>query len=180
MNSQDILKSSETLVLKVGSAVLTDLKTGEVNTAWLKGFVEDVKALHTEGKRIVIVSSGAVALGRNDIGISYDQRPQEIALELKQAAASVGQFFLFNAYFNQFKKQDLTPGQILLTMSETEDWRMHLNARETITTLLDRGVIPIINENDTVVTDEIRFGDNDTLAALVANLVEALEDHFIE
>lgn len=172
-NTQKIIKKSDIIVLKIGSAILTNLETGEVNGDWLQSFVADVKALHDTGKKIIIVSSGAVALGRNDIGISADQRPSDIPLELKQAAASVGQFYLFNAYFNKFKKHDLTAGQILLTMSETEDWRMHLNARETITTLLDRGIIPIINENDTISTGEIRFGDNDKLAVRVAQMVDA-------
>lgn len=173
ITTQEILKSSDTVVIKIGSAILTNVETGEVNTEWLKAFVEDVKTLHDTGKKIVIVSSGAVALGRNDLGIPRDQRPTEIPLETKQAAASVGQFYLFNAYFNQFKKHDLTAGQILLTMAETEDWRMHLNARETITTLLERDIIPIINENDTISTGEIRFGDNDKLAVRVAQMVEA-------
>lgn len=173
MNTQTILKDAQTIVIKIGSAILTDSETGEINTAWLKAFVEDVKALNEQGKNIILVSSGAVALGRNDIGIAYDQRPTEIPLELKQAAASVGQFYLFNAYFNTFKKHDLTAGQILLTMSETENWRMHLNARETITTLLDKKIIPIINENDTISTGEIRFGDNDKLAVRIAQMVDA-------
>ena len=172
-STQKIIKKSDIVVLKIGSAILTNLETGEVNAEWLQSFVADVKALHDSGKKIIIVSSGAVALGRNDIGIANDQRPSEIPLELKQAAASVGQFYLFNSYFNKFKKHDLTAGQILLTMSETEDWRMHLNARETITTLLDRGIIPIINENDTISTGEIRFGDNDKLAVRVAQMVDA-------
>ena len=173
ITTEEILKSSDIVVLKIGSAILTKLESGEVNTEWLKAFVEDVKGLHDTGKKIVIVSSGAVALGRNDLEIPHDQRPTDIPLEMKQAAASVGQFYLFNAYFNQFKKHDLTAGQILLTMAETEDWRMHLNARETINALLDRNIIPIINENDTISTGEIRFGDNDKLAVRVAQMVEA-------
>ena len=173
ITTEEILKSSDIVVLKIGSAILTKLESGEVNTEWLKAFVEDVKELHDTGKKIVIVSSGAVALGRNDLEIPHDQRPTDIPLEMKQAAASVGQFYLFNAYFNQFKKHDLTAGQILLTMAETEDWRMHLNARETINALLDRNIIPIINENDTISTGEIRFGDNDKLAVRVAQMVEA-------
>lgn len=173
MNTQAILKDSHIIVLKIGSAILTDVETGEVNTAWLEAFVKDVKDLKDSGKKIILVSSGAVALGRNDIGIPRDQRPSSIPLELKQAAASVGQFYLFNAYFNECKKHDLTAAQILLTMSETENWRMHLNARETMNTLLDRGIIPIINENDTISTGEIRFGDNDKLAVRVGQMVDA-------
>ncbi|MGB0719135.1 MAG: glutamate 5-kinase [Bdellovibrionales bacterium] len=173
MSTQDIIRNADTLVLKVGSALLTNVSTGDVKIDWLKSFVSDIKALHAQGKKIVIVSSGAVALGRKDIGIANDQRPSQIPLELKQAAASVGQFYLFNAYFNELKRCDLTAGQILLTMSETEDWRMHLNARETIQTLLDRNIIPIINENDTISTGEIRFGDNDKLAVRVAQMVDA-------
>ncbi len=173
MNSCDIIQQSQTIVLKIGSAVLTDAKTGQVNQKWLECFVDDVRLLRDQGKNIVVVSSGAVALGRNDIGISNDQRPTEISLELKQAAAAVGQFYLFNAYFEEFKKDDMKAAQILLTMSETEDWRMHINARETLTTLLDRSIIPIINENDTISTGEIRFGDNDKLAVRVAQMVEA-------
>ena len=172
-NTQDTIKNAETIVLKIGSAILANAETGQVNQEWLEAFVDDVRILKDQGKRVVIVSSGAVALGRNDIGISNDQRPTEIPLELKQAAASVGQFYLFNAYFEELKKDEMKAAQILLTMSETEDWRMHLNARETLTTLLDRGIVPIINENDTISTGEIRFGDNDKLAVRVGQMVEA-------
>lgn len=172
-NTQDTIKNADTIVLKIGSAILANTETGQVNQDWLEAFVDDVRILKDQGKRIVIVSSGAVALGRGDIGISNDQRPTEISLELKQAAASVGQFYLFNAYFEELKKDDMKAAQILLTMSETEDWRMHLNARETLTTLLDRDIIPIINENDTISTGEIRFGDNDKLAVRVGQMVEA-------
>lgn len=173
LHTKDVLHASEIIVIKIGSAILTDLESGEVNAGWLESFIEDISGLHDAGKKIIIVSSGAVALGRKDIGIDSTQRPSEISLELKQAAASVGQFYLFNAYFQGFQQHSLTAGQILLTMSETEDWRMHLNARETITTLLDRGIIPIINENDTISTGEIRFGDNDKLAVRVAQMVDA-------
>jgi len=172
-NTLDTLKDAETIVLKIGSAILANSETGQVNQDWLEAFVDDVRILKDQGKRVVIVSSGAVALGRTDIGISNDQRPSEIPLELKQAAASVGQFYLFNAYFEELKKDEMKAAQILLTMSETEDWRMHLNARETLTTLLERGIIPIINENDTISTGEIRFGDNDKLAVRVGQMVEA-------
>ncbi len=173
MNTQDLLKTAKTIVFKVGSAIVTDAKSGEVNAAWLQAFVEDIKPLHAAGKNIVIISSGAVALGRKDIGIDITQRPADIPLELKQAAAAVGQFYLFNAYFQSFQTQSLSAAQVLLTMSETEDWRMHLNARETLLTLMDRGIIPIINENDTISTGEIRFGDNDKLAVRVGQMIEA-------
>ncbi len=173
INTQSFLKDAETIVIKIGSAILANGETGMVNQGWLETFVDDVRILRDMDKRVVIVSSGAVALGRNDIGIASDQRPSDIPLELKQAAASVGQFYLFNAYFDELKKDDMKAAQILLTMSETEDWRMHLNARETLTTLLDRGIIPIINENDTISTGEIRFGDNDKLAVRVGQMVEA-------
>ena len=173
LNTQDILKDADTIVLKIGSAILTNSETGQVNQDWLEAFVDDVRILRDQDKRVVIVSSGAVALGRADIGIANDQRPTDIPLEQKQAAAAVGQFYLFNAYFDELKKDDMKAAQILLTMSETEDWCMHLNARETITTLLERGIIPIINENDTISTGEIRFGDNDKLAVRVAQMVEA-------
>ncbi|MFK7840330.1 MAG: glutamate 5-kinase [Bdellovibrionales bacterium] len=172
-NTLDILKDAETIVFKIGSAILTNMETGQVNQDWLETFVDDIRVLKDQGKRIVIVSSGAVALGRSDIGIAADQRPSEIPLEQKQAAASVGQFYLFNAYFEELKKDDMKAAQILLTMTETEDWRMHLNARETLTTLLDRDIVPIINENDTISTGEIRFGDNDKLAVRVGQMVEA-------
>ncbi len=172
-NTKTILQNANTIVIKIGSAILVNTKTGEVKQDWLQAFVDDVKKLHDQGKKIVIVSSGAVALGRNDIGISNTQRPSTIPLELKQAAASVGQFYLFNAYFNALKTHNLAAGQILLTMSETEDWRMHINARATMTTLLDKDIIPIINENDTISTGEIRFGDNDKLAVRVAQMVDA-------
>ena len=171
--TQDILRDANTIILKVGSAIVTNPDTGEVNQPWLEGFAEDIKFLRDAGKRIIIVSSGAVALGRKHIGIDRGQRPSSIPLDLKQASAAVGQFYLFNAYFACFENCSLNAAQILLTMSETEDWRMHLNARSTLNTLLDRGIIPIINENDTISTGEIRFGDNDKLAVRVGQMVEA-------
>ncbi|MCD8494007.1 MAG: glutamate 5-kinase [Alphaproteobacteria bacterium] len=120
-----------------------------------------------------MVSSGGIALGRKALEISTNKAPSSIPLELKQAASAIGQPFMYNAYATAFVRHGIQTAQILLTLSETENRRMHLNARETLYTLIDRGIVPVINENDTVSTEEIRFGDNDRLSVRVAQMVEA-------
>lgn len=173
MSAVDIIKDAGIVVVKIGSVLVTDKEKGTVKQDWIDAFTQDVHKLIQKNKRIVIVSSGAVALGRNAVGIPANTPPSSIALEQKQAASAVGQFHLFNSYYQAFNVHDITIAQVLLTMSETENRRMHLNARETLMTLLDKGIVPIINENDTVSTGEIRFGDNDRLAARVAQMIDA-------
>ena len=168
---QKITKTKR-LVVKVGSALVTKSVTN--NGAGLAhDFIADcarqIAALHQQGREVVLVSSGAIAAGMQRLG--WTTRPH--AVHELQAAAAVGQMGLAQAYETQFSELGLTTAQVLLTHEDLADRTRYLNARTTLTTLLELGVVPIINENDTVVTDEIKFGDNDTLGALVANLVEA-------
>lgn len=169
----EILRDSESLVIKIGSVLVRDLEKDEVNQGWMNALAADVAALMKQGKRVTIVSSGGIALGRKSIGISQKIAPDEIPLHQKQAASAVGQYHLFNGYHKAFATEGITAAQVLLTMSETENRRMNLNARETLHTLLARGIVPVINENDTVSTGEIRFGDNDRLSVRVAQMILA-------
>ncbi len=155
-------------VIKVGSALLTDDGSGLDGVA-IKAWVDQVAAIRKEGVEVLLVSSGAVAAGLARLGLS--QRPS--ALHALQAAAAVGQMGLIQTYEAAFNYHAITTAQVLLTHDDLSDRKRYLNARSSLLELLSLGVVPIINENDTVVTDEIRFGDNDTLAALVVNLVEA-------
>jgi len=166
------LKSSHRWVVKIGSALLTDDGAG-LNKENIKVWVEQIVNLKKQGLEIVLVSSGAVAEGMSRLGIT--ERPK--AVHELQAAAAVGQMGLVQAYESEFSQFGFHTAQVLLTHDDLSNRQRYLNARSTIRSLLDLNVIPVINENDTVVTDEIRFGDNDTLAALVANLIEA--DHLI-
>lgn len=167
------INTSKRIVIKIGSVLVADSESGQVKQDWVDGFADDIELLIEQGKEIVIVSSGGVALGRRTIGIPAGTPPQKIPLEMKQASSAVGQFHLFNSYYKAFTALNLNVAQVLLTMSETENRRMHLNARETLYTLLERNIIPIINENDTVSTAEIRFGENDSLAVRVAQMIGA-------
>ncbi|WP_020410271.1 glutamate 5-kinase [Hahella ganghwensis] len=162
------LKTGRRWVVKIGSALLTNDGRGLALDA-MAPWVEQMVALAESGVDIVIVSSGSVAEGMSRLG--WDARPHH--LHELQAAAAVGQMGLVQAWEAQFKQHGRHTAQILLTHDDLSDRRRYLNARSAVRALVDLGVIPIINENDTVVTDEIRFGDNDTLAALVANLIEA-------
>ena len=173
MSSSDLLKQAETVVIKIGSVLIRDPGDETIRKDWFQALAADIDDLKKQGKNIIIVSSGAVALGRKALGISYDTPPSSIPLEQKQAASAVGQFPMFSAYHQALSAHDLTCAQVLLTMSETENRRMHLNARETLHTLLDVNIIPVINENDTVSTGEIRFGDNDRLAVRVGLMIDA-------
>lgn len=168
MSRRQQLKSSQRWVIKIGSALLTADGTG-LNQAGLDDWVAQVAALVEQGVEVVLVSSGAVAEGMCRLG--WERRPSE--LHHLQAAAAVGQMGLIQAYETRFSSYNMHTAQILLTHDDLTNRKRYLNARSTVRSLLQLGVIPVINENDTVVTDEIRFGDNDTLAALVANLVEA-------
>ncbi|MCB1652238.1 MAG: glutamate 5-kinase [Alphaproteobacteria bacterium] len=173
MQTLDVLKAARSVVIKIGTALIAREDADGVRTEWLTALAQDVAALRKQGKNVTIISSGGIALGRSALGISPQTPPQKIPLEHKQAASSVGQFRVFHGYHEAFSAQELTCAQILLTMTETENRAMHLNARATLQTLLDKGIVPIINENDTVSTAEIRFGDNDRLAARVAQMINA-------
>jgi glutamate 5-kinase len=155
-------------VIKIGSALLTNDGQGLAVDA-IDAWVEQIAGLRRSGHEVLLVSSGAVAEGLARLG--WTRRPH--ALHKLQAAAAIGQMGLVQAYESRFQKHGLHTAQVLLTHEDLADRQRYLNARSTLNTLLDLGVIPIVNENDTVATEEIRFGDNDTLAALVANLVEA-------
>lgn len=173
MKAQDVIKNAESIVIKIGTALLVEQDRGGIRQAWIDAFAGDVEALIHNGKKVLIVSSGAVAMGRTALNISLDAAPSSISLEKKQAASAVGQFHMFNGYFKAFSALGITLAQVLLTMSETENRRMHLNARATLNELMSQGVVPIVNENDTISTGELRFGDNDRLAARVAQMIEA-------
>ena len=155
-------------VVKIGSALLTADGKG-LDRGAMAVWVEQMVALREAGVELVLVSSGAVAAGMSQLG--WTSRPS--AMNELQAAASIGQMRLVQAWESSFGEHGKHTAQILLTHDDLSDRKRYLNARSTLRTLVDLGVVPVINENDTVVTDEIRFGDNDTLAALVANLVEA-------
>jgi glutamate 5-kinase len=163
-----LLQNSKTLIVKVGSSLVTNNGEGLDRSA-IAAWAEQISTLVKQGKHVVLVSSGAVAEGMQRLG--WKKRPVEIN-EL-QAAAAVGQMGLVQMYESCFAQHGLHTAQILLTHDDLRDRKRYLNARSTLKTLLALKVIPIINENDTVVTEEIRFGDNDTLGALVANLIEA-------
>jgi glutamate 5-kinase len=163
-----ILTHSTRLVVKVGSTLVTNDGRGLDRVA-LARWAHQIAALLKSGKQVILVSSGAIAEGIQRLG--WKGRPR--ALHELQAAAAVGQMGLIHAYEACFAEHGLTTSQVLLTHEDLSDRKRYLNARSTLRTLLSLGVIPIINENDTVATDEIRFGDNDTLAALVTNLIEA-------
>jgi glutamate 5-kinase len=163
-----VIAAATTLVVKVGSSLVTNQGRG-LDAAAIAGWAAQIAQLRGLGKHCVLVSSGAIAEGVQRLG--WTQRPQ--AMHELQAAAAVGQMGLVQCYETSFRKHGLKTAQVLLTHADMADRQRYLNARSTLRTLLDLGVIPVINENDTVVTDEIKFGDNDTLSALVANLVEA-------
>ncbi len=157
------------IVVKIGSALLIDDGTGALRRDWLRSFAGDVARMRGRGREVAIVSSGAIAFGRRQLGLTG----QALALEEKQAAAAVGQIHLAHAWQEALAAHGLTLAQVLLSLSDTEERRRHLNARETLTQLFGLGAVPLINENDTVATEEIRFGDNDRLAARVAQMVSA-------
>ena len=163
-----VIHKARRLVVKVGSALVTNSGLG-LDHAALTGWAEQIARLRHDGREVVLVSSGAIAEGMQRLG--WTQRPN--ALHELQAAAAVGQMGMVQVYESCFRSHGLLASQILLTHEDLADRKRYLNARSTLRTLLDLGVIPVINENDTVAIDEIRFGDNDTLGALVTNLIEA-------
>ena len=167
--SADVLAPYRRLTVKIGSATIVDGATGRVRSDWLAALAEDLAALHEAGVSVVVVSSGAIALGRGLLGMTA----ASLSLEQQQAAASAGQIALSQAWAAGLGRHGIVTGQILITPNITEERRYFLNARTTITTLLGLGAIPIINENDSVATQEIRYGDNDRLSARVATMIEA-------
>jgi glutamate 5-kinase len=163
------LKKAKRLVVKIGSSLLVDSATGALKADWLGSLSDDIAKLKQEGKEVVVVSSGAIALGRNVLKLPKGA----LKLEDSQAAAAVGQIDLAHAYEEAFRARRIVAAQVLLTLGDTEERRRYLNARNTITTLLKLGAVPVVNENDTVATSEIRYGDNDRLAARVASMMSA-------
>ncbi len=163
------LATARRVVVKIGSALLVDAESGGLRRAWLDGLCADVAAMLARGTEALIVSSGAIALGRRALGLKRGALP----LEQAQAAAAVGQIRLAQAYEGALAPHGVKAAQVLLTLGDTQDRRRYLNARATLKTLTGLGVVPVINENDTVATDEIRYGDNDRLAARVALMAGA-------
>ena len=167
--ARDTLQTAQIVIIKVGSALLVDEQQNRINEEWLAGVAADIASLHAAGKSVVVVSSGAIALGQQGLGL----RGNGLRLEEKQAAAATGQVILANAWMMALAKHNITTAQILLSPDDTETRRRHLNARATMKTLLELKSIPVVNENDTVTTAEIRYGDNDRLAARVAAMLSA-------
>ena len=157
------------VVLKVGSALLVDRTRGQPNESWLAALAEDIAGLHGRGADVLVVSSGAIALGRTVLGLA----PGALKLEESQAAAAVGQIALARIWSEMLARHRITAGQILVTLADTEERRRYLNARATTQKLLDMRAVPVVNENDTTATTEIRYGDNDRLAARVATMIGA-------
>ncbi len=163
------LSSARRLVVKIGSALLVDEESGRIRRDWLDALADDLRDIRARGVEVLVVSSGAVAVGRRHLGLTHPS----IRLEEKQAAAASGQIQLAHAYQEALARHGISVAQILLTLDDTEERRRHLNARSTIAQLLALGAVPVVNENDTVATTEIRFGDNDRLAARVAAMISA-------
>ena len=157
------------IVVKIGSSLLVDAKGGRLNEKWLASLAADIAALHAEKRDILVVSSGAIALGRTVLKLAAG----ELALEDSQGAAAVGQIALARNWTEALSRHGIAAGQVLVTLGDTEERRRYLNARSTIDRLLQWRAVPVINENDTVATNEIRYGDNDRLAARVATMVSA-------
>ncbi len=169
LTSAQILNAARRVVVKIGSALLVSGETGRLRLDWVEGLAADVADLRGRGKAVVIVSSGSIALGRRVLGLQLGA----LSLEQSQAAAAVGQIRLAQAYESVLSPFGITTAQVLLTLEDSENRRRYLNSRRTFETLLELGVTPIVNENDTVATDEIRYGDNDRLAAQVAAMAGA-------
>ena len=169
MNLREHLKDKKRVVIKVGTSSLTHPETGMMDLIKLEKLVRELSDLHNQGKEVILVSSGAIAVGRKTIGMK--ERPRK--LELKQACASIGQARLMMIYQKLFMEYNQIASQILITKNTFINGENRINARNTFETLLSLGAIPIVNENDTISTYEIRFGDNDTLSAIVTALVEA-------
>ena len=169
MTGPDTLKSARRIIVKIGSALLVDPETGAVHRKWLESLAEDLARFRARGQEMIIVSSGAIAVGRRHLGLASGQ----LRLEESQAAAATGMVRLAHAYQEVLAHHDLTVAQVLVTLDDSENRRRYINARNTLETLVKLGAVPLINENDTVATDEIRLGDNDRLAARVASMISA-------
>ena len=169
LTNAERLANARRLVIKIGSALFVDQQTGALDRGWLEGVCADVAELRKEGKEVVIVSSGAVALGIRELELD----PRRARLEDSQAAAAAGQILLAHAYPEVLGGFVITAAQVLLTIDDSESRRRYLNASKTLLTLLAYGAVPVVNENDTVATQELRYGDNDRLAARVAQMVSA-------
>ncbi|MFM7778718.1 MAG: glutamate 5-kinase, partial [Alphaproteobacteria bacterium] len=167
--AQPRFKDAKRIVVKIGSALVVDNATAAPRAVWLASVAADIAALRARGAEVVVVSSGAIALARKALGLTR----RRLRLEEKQAAAAVGQIRLAGAWQEALAAHGLKAAQLLLTLEDSEDRRRYLNARATLATLLSLGCVPVINENDTVATAEIRFGDNDRLAARVAEMIQA-------
>ena len=163
------IAAARTVLIKIGSSLLIDDDRNAVNADWLGSVASDIAMLRADGKNVVVVSSGAIALGSRNLGLTS----QALAIEEKQAAAATGQVTLAHAWREALEVHDIKVAQILLSPEDTETRRRHLNARATMSALLEHGAVPVVNENDTVATAEIRFGDNDRLAARVAAMISA-------
>ena len=164
-----IFQQSTSIVIKVGSSLLVEDKLGAIKKKWFASFIEDIIELRKLGKTVIIVSSGAINLGRKILNL----KDNDLTLEQEQAAASVGQIELSKEYQEHFKFKGFICSQVLITLDDFTNRRRYLNCKSTLKTLLNLGVIPIVNENDTVATDEIRYGDNDRLAAQVASICDS-------
>ncbi len=163
------LTQARRIIIKIGSTLIAPPSKESVNSAWLTSLAADIAALKARGQEVMIVSSGAIALGRQALGLPAG----ELKLEENQAAAAAGQIHLAHAYEEALRPHNITIAQILLTLADSEERRRYLNARSTLNALLGLGAVPVINENDTVATTEIRYGDNDRLAARVAQMTSA-------
>ena len=163
-----LLKNSKIVVIKIGSSLLVD-KNKKIRKKWLSSFAKDVQKLKDKNKKVIIVSSGAIALGC--IKMNYNKK--SLKLDKSQAIASIGQIELMNLFLNTFSKYNLNISQILLTLEDTEERRRSLNAKRTFENLFNLDFIPIVNENDTTATTEIKYGDNDRLAARVSQIISA-------
>jgi glutamate 5-kinase len=167
--SSPALTDFRRIVVKIGSSLLVDSKGGRVDDGWLAALARDIAQLHREGRDMLVVSSGAIALGRAVLGLAAGA----LKLEESQAAAAVGQIALARTWSEMLGRHGIVAGQVLVTLQDTEERRRYLNARSTIGKLLEWRAVPVINENDTVATNEIRYGDNDRLAARVATMASA-------
>ncbi|MCJ8324926.1 MAG: glutamate 5-kinase [Rhizobiales bacterium] len=165
---QNIFETAHRIVIKIGSSLLIDAN-GQLRQAWLDALSQDVQHLLAAGKQVILVSSGAIALGRVQAGFAKGK----LKLEQSQAAAAIGQISLARAYENSFKTHEIQVAQVLLSLEDSENRKRYINATNTLNTLTSLGFVPIINENDTIATTEIRFGDNDRLAARVASMINA-------
>ncbi len=169
MHQTPSLKDFSRIVVKVGSSLLVDSSAGGLKRDWLASLAADISGLHKKKCDLLVVSSGAIALGRSVLKLPVGT----LKLEDSQAAAAVGQIALARAWSEALGSHDLTAGQVLVTLGDTEERRRYLNARSTVAKLLEWRSVPVINENDTVATTEIRYGDNDRLAARVATMMSA-------